>query len=114
MKNKNFSEKVIEFILTRSNDELADLTIQRITYTLKISRSHLYHRFKYEMKFTPGDYLLMIKMLRSANLLVENHSLSVERIAEMMGFSSTDYFKRLFRKRFGTTPGRYRKYSKQK
>lgn len=86
MKNKNVSEKVIEFILTRSNDELADLTIQKMTCKLKISRSHLYHLFKNEMKFTPGDYLMMIKMLRSANLLVENHTLPIEKLLRGWGF----------------------------
>jgi len=91
---------------------LGDLTIQKITGMLKISRSHLYQQFKNKTKFTPGDYLVMIKMLRSAYMLLEDRTLPIEKIAHKMGFSSTDYFKKVFRHQFGTTPGQYRKYAK--
>ena len=114
MKRNNFSDRVIKFIITRSNDELGDLTIAKITCMLKMSRSHLYQQFKDEKKFTPGEYLVMIKMLRSAYMLVEDQTLPIEKIAHKMGFSSTDYFKKVFRAQFGTTPGQYRNYARQK
>ncbi len=114
MSNDEFSEKVIKFILTRSNDELGDLTIERVTCILNISRSHLYQIFKDEKKFTPGEFLVMIKMLRSALLLVEDSGLTVEKIAKKMGFANSDYFKKVFKDHFGTTPGRYRRYVRGK
>jgi AraC family transcriptional regulator len=114
MKKNDFSEQVIKFILTRNYDELGELTVERITYLLNISRSHLYERFKEEKKFTPGEFLVLIKMLRSASLLEEDHLSSVETIAQRMGFSTLDYFKKVFKAHFGTTPTRYRKYVRQK
>lgn len=117
MKNLNkheFSEQVIKFILTRTNDELGELTIEKITYTLNISRSYLYERFKIEKRFTPREFLVMIKMVRSAALLMEDERLPVEEVAHKMGFSNLDYFKKVFKEHFGTTPTRYRKYARSK
>jgi AraC-like DNA-binding protein len=114
MSDTEFSEQVIKFILTRNDDELGALTIEKVTGMLDISRSHLYQLFKDEKKFTPREFLVMIKMVRSALLLADDKGLSVEKIAEKMGFSSIDYFKRVFKNHFGTTPGRYRKYVRGK
>jgi len=114
MKGNDLSERVVEFILTRTNEELGELTVEKITGLLNVSRSHLYQRFKMEKKLTPGKYLLMMKILRSASLLAGNTRSPIEKIANKMGFSSADYFKKVFRAYFGTTPGRYRKYMKFK
>ncbi|MGD2089903.1 MAG: AraC family transcriptional regulator [Candidatus Aminicenantes bacterium] len=109
-----FSKQVIKYILTRTNDELGELTIEKISCTLNISRSYLYERFKIENKFTPREFLVMIKMLRCAALLMSNEMLPVEEVAQKMGFTNLDYFRKLFKVHFGTTPVRYRKYIKKK
>jgi AraC-like DNA-binding protein len=114
MKNNDFSEQVIKFILTRNYDELGDLTVERVTYLLNVSRSYLYELFKKEKNFTPGEFLVMIKMVRSASLLEEDDVSPVKTIAQRMGFSTLDYFKKVFKAHFGTTPTRYRKYMKHK
>jgi AraC-like DNA-binding protein len=110
MKKNDFSEQAIKFILTRNYDELGELTVERMTYLLNTSRSYLYESFKREKKFTPGKFLLTIKMLRSASLLEEDSASPVEDIAQRMGFSTLDYFKKVFKAHFGTTPTRYRRY----
>ncbi|HLP47386.1 MAG TPA: helix-turn-helix transcriptional regulator [Candidatus Kapabacteria bacterium] len=110
MTKSNFVENVIKFILSRSDDQLGQLTVKKITTTLKISRSHIYHLFQDEMNMTPGEYLNKIKIIRSAILLENKCRLSIKKIAGKLGFSSPDYFNRVFKKHFGTTPGRYREY----
>lgn len=107
-----FSEQVIRFILTRDNEELGELTILNIAHKFNISQSHLYHIFQNEKKMPPGKFLTITKMLRSANLLEESdHSLTIKAISKKMGFSSSDYFTRIFKEHFGTTPGKYREYT---
>lgn len=110
MAKSNFVENVIKFILSRSNDQLGELTVKKITFILKISRSHIYHVFQREMNMTPGQYLSKIKIIRSAVLLENDDRLPIEKISHKLGFSSSDYFNRVFKKHFGTTPGRYREY----
>jgi AraC-like DNA-binding protein len=121
MKNKNgtnkdnsFSEKVIRYILSRSDEQLGNLTIQKITMELEVSQSHLYQTFKDEKNITPAKFLNMIKMFRSATLLERKRNLPVKKISKKMGFANPDYFIKVFREHFGTTPGKYRGYSQTK
>jgi two-component system response regulator YesN len=46
--------------------------------------------------------------LEKARILLEDPKLKVEDAAEMVGYSDERYFCTLFKKRFGTTPTRYR------
>jgi transcriptional regulator GlxA family with amidase domain len=114
LKGSGLSEKVVKYVLSRSNEELGELTVKQIAYSLNISQSHLYDTFKNEKKTTPGRFLIMIKMFRSASLLEGNNRLPVKKISKKMGFSSADYFNKVFREHFGTTPGRYRGYVNNK
>lgn len=110
MTDSDFAEQVIRFILTRDDDELGELTVLKIARKLNISQSHLYEIFQKEKKMPPGKFLSMIKMLRAAVLLVECDVHSIKKVSKTMGFSSVDYFTRVFKAHFGTTPGKYREY----
>lgn len=103
-------ENVIKFILSRSDDELGELTVERTTYILKTSRSRIYHAFQEEMNMTPAQYLCKIKILRSAVLLEKDRLMTIKKISRKLGFSSSDYFIRVFKEHFGITPGKYREY----
>jgi AraC-like DNA-binding protein len=115
MTESGFAEKVIRFILSRDNEELGELTILKIAGKLNISQSHLYQIFQNEKKIPPGKFLLMAKMIRAANLLEESDELpAIKVVSKKMGFSSSDYFTRIFKEYFGTTPGKYREYTRQR
>lgn len=110
MAKSEFIENVIKFILSRNDDELGELTIEKVTYILKANRSHIYHDFHNEMNMTPGQYLSKMKILRSAVLLETDRLITIEQISRKLGFSSSDYFIRIFKEHFGITPGRYREF----
>ncbi|MDQ1352555.1 MAG: hypothetical protein QG657_2861 [Acidobacteriota bacterium] len=110
MAKSEFIENVIKFILSRSDDELGELTIEKVTYTLKTSRSHIYHAFHDEMNMTPAQYLSKIKILRSAVLLETDSLITIKKISQKLGFSNSEYFIKLFKQHFGTTPGKYREF----
>lgn len=110
MAKSEYIENVIKFILSRSDDELGELTVKKATSILKTSRSHIYHAFHDEMNITPGQYLCNIKNLRSAVLLETDRLKTIKQISRELGFSSSDYFIRVFKEHFGTTPGKYREY----
>jgi AraC-like DNA-binding protein len=115
MTESGFSEHVMRFILSRDNEELGELTILKIARKLNISQSHLYQIFQNEKKIPPGKFLLMAKMLRATKLLEESDELPpIKVVSKKMGFSSTDYFTRIFKEYFGTTPGQYREYTRQR
>jgi len=115
MTESGFSDQVMRFILSRDNEELGELTMLKIACKLNISQSHLYHIFQTEKKIPPGKFLMMAKMIRAAILLEESAELlPIKIISKKMGFSSTDYFTRIFKEHFGTTPGKYRDYTRQR
>jgi AraC-like DNA-binding protein len=109
-----FSELVIQFIITRNNDELGELTVSKIAHKFRISPSHLYHLFQSEKGVPPGKFLIMIKMLRAAMLLEQQDVPPIKKVSKKMGFSSTNYFIKIFKEYFGTTPGKYREYIRNK
>ncbi len=108
----NFSERVIRFIITRNDDELGELTVLKVAEELKVSQSHLYHIFTQEKRMQPGRFLTMMKMLRAAALLENEPDTPIKSISKKMGFSSSDYFSRIFKEHFGITPGKYREYKR--
>lgn len=57
----------------------------------------------------PPARLLRERTLREAQLLLRRTSMSIERIAAMLGFSSSSQFSHFFKSMTDQTPGRFRK-----
>lgn len=112
-KYDEYAEKAIKFVLTREEKELAELTVEKISTILDLSQSHLYYTFKHQKRMTPGDFLCTIKMIRAVLIMDKNTDISIKSLSKKLGFSSPDYFNKIFKEHFGTTPGRYKKYIKQ-
>ncbi|UCH95294.1 MAG: helix-turn-helix transcriptional regulator [Candidatus Aminicenantes bacterium] len=102
------SDHVVEFVLTCEVKEFENLTVNAIARKFNINRCYLSQRFKYDKKVSLHGYILMIKILRSISLLEAEENITVEDLSQRMGFSSPDYFTRVFKKMIGTTPGRYK------
>lgn len=108
MAKDNLSDRVMEFILQRKDEELAKLTVKDIARYFKISESFLGRKFKADVDISVGKYIFRERMFRAANLLVKNENLTIKSLAETAGFYDYDYFIRAFRQHFGVTPARYR------
>lgn len=113
MKGSDLSNRVVEYVLTRKLDELAVLTVESSANHLNINRSHLSRTFKNEKGFTIEEFIFKIKIGWAATLLRENDKLTVKEIAKKMGFCRCDYFIRIFKLYFGTTPAKYRELIKK-
>lgn len=103
----DISDRMVEYIISREIDELADLNVNSIARRFKMNRSYLSDRFAMDKKISVHRYILMIKLLRSLTLL-ERGGITVKEAAKKMGFSGTDYFRKVFKQMMGTTPGRYK------
>lgn len=73
-----------------------------------VSRSVFYRDFRTHTGFTPGDYLLQLRMNR-AKLLLKTTMLSIEEIATAAGYNDAGHFGQVFKRFEGVTPLRYRK-----
>ena len=76
-----------------------------------MSRSTLERRFVRLIGRPPKDEIMRVRLTQAKQLLAET-SLSVEFIAEKIGFSRAEYFSRLFKKKTGMSPLRFRSRSR--
>ena len=72
--------------------------------------SEVYYRklFKALYHTSPSEYIISVR-LRAAEELMQFTSLPLKECAMRCGFSSLQYFSRVYRKKRGTTPSRWRK-----
>lgn len=71
------------------------------------SPQHLNRKFRRQLGVTPLQYLTQLRMQRAAALLAEGR-LTVQAIAERVGYSDPYYFSRLFKQHRGQSPAQYR------
>ncbi len=76
-----------------------------------IERSCLYRLFIHYEQTSPLDYLQGLHLTHAAELL-DNTALSVAAIGSAVGFFNGSHFSKAFLKKYGCTPGAYRKKSK--
>jgi AraC family transcriptional regulator, arabinose operon regulatory protein len=67
----------------------------------------LIRRFSHSTGLTPGAYLTRVRTEKAMELLRET-TLSIEVIAEQIGYSSGSYLIKAFRRLTGLTPGEFR------
>ncbi len=64
-------------------------------------------RFKSATGYAPVDYVQALR-IEEAKQLLESGNDAIERIAADVGYEDTAFFRRLFKRLAGVTPGRYR------
>lgn len=73
-----------------------------------INASYLSQLFKKEMNIKFIDYITKIRLEKAIELLKDT-SLTVNEIAEAVGYKDARYFREIFVKHMGKTPSQYRK-----
>ena len=74
-----------------------------------LSDSHFYARFKRAMGVTPIEYKNRLTISNAERLLIDEPELSIEEVSERMGFSSSTYFRRIFKRMSSLSPRDFRK-----
>lgn len=77
-----------------------------------LSRSHFCWRFSRQYGAAPREYAMRLRLYRAAHLL-SSRDLAVFQVAEMVGYDDALYFSRLFTRRYGVNPRRYRQHMHQ-
>lgn len=84
------------------------ISIDQLAEQVSLSKYHLIRRFSAATGLTPGAYLTRIRTEKAMELL-RGTGLSIESIAEQVGYSSGSYFIKAFRGLTGLTPGEFRR-----
>ena len=85
-----------------------DFTVSMLAEKMGISEVYLRKLFKAQYGISPSKYVISVR-LKTAKKLMKYPFLTLDECALQSGFSSLQYFCRLFKKETGITPGEYRK-----
>jgi AraC-like DNA-binding protein/mannose-6-phosphate isomerase-like protein (cupin superfamily) len=85
-----------------------DFDIDELATQVAVSPSYLFRLFKRKMQVTPMHYRNLVR-IDKAKLLLADQQLTVDDVAERVGFEDPKYFARVFRELAGMTPSGYRR-----
>ncbi len=101
-------EDVAEALRIIHTERLENLTVDRVARNITISRRQLEVKFRRHIGRTMLEELQLVRIERAKQMLRETDA-SVEKIAQLIGFSAAGSFYQTFRSRVGVTPARYRR-----
>jgi len=100
-------EQVYEAKAILEKEYLDPPSIVQLAHKIDIDRMKLQQGFREVFNVTPFQYLQNYR-LDLAKILLEEKDLTVSNAAHRIGYSNVSYFSRVFKRRFGVTPGKYR------
>jgi AraC family transcriptional regulator len=97
--------RVLDFI---ESNLAADIELEDLASVAGSSRFHFSRAFREATGFPPYRFLIHRRIDAAKNLLLQDE-LSIAEIAQQCGFNSQSQFAAMFRRVFGTSPGRFRR-----
>lgn len=100
---------VVEKIILYINDHYAnpDISLNYLAEKFDISPSYLSKSFKEYLSMNFVDYIIQVRV-NAAQALLSESNMSINQIAEKVGYSNVTSFMRTFKKINGLTPSEYR------
>ncbi|MFR7520402.1 MAG: helix-turn-helix transcriptional regulator [Mediterraneibacter faecis] len=96
---------VLKYVENHYTEKLTIDDMAKLTY---YSKSHFMKFFKAHMGIGFTEYLNDYRLTMAARLLKSSDD-SILMIADASGFDNLSYFNRIFKKKYGVSPGTYRK-----
>lgn len=89
-------------------ENIADsqLSVDEVANHLGLSKSQMYRKIKSLTDLSPNEYIRLIRLRRSKEILSKT-SKSVSEVAYEVGFSSPSYFTKCFKDLYNTSPTEY-------
>ena len=83
-----------------------DIRIADLAADLGLNRSYFCRIFKEQMGLPPQEYLVMCRLEMAAELLM-GHGLSQKEVILRVGYQDVSTFSRMFKRKYGMSPGEY-------
>ena len=99
--NEDLYQNVLLFIDSNYMDNQLSLTL--VAGKFEITEIYLSKFFKQKNGMNFSKYIEELRMKKASELL-ENNTLSVQKISEMVGYNSAQVFRRVYKKYYGKTP----------
>ncbi len=85
-----------------------DLTLEMLAGHVHLSPRHFARKFKATFGLTPADFVQELRLDEARWLLVNGED-AIGALADTIGYTSGDTFRRAFERRFGIPPAEYRR-----
>jgi Response regulator containing CheY-like receiver domain and AraC-type DNA-binding domain len=102
-------KQIVAYIET---DFAKDLSLQTIARLFKLHPNYVSQLFQKELRTTFTKLLTSVRLEQACSLLRETN-LSINEVAERIGYSDYFYFAKVFKKQFGVTPTQFRNAQKE-
>lgn len=99
--NADFIKRLNTFILENMSDE--NFSIDGLSSEFAISRTNFQKKIKNITSLTPNDYIKLIRLNKSAELL-STGKYRINEVCFIVGFNSPSYFSKCFFEHFGKLP----------
>lgn len=93
-----------EYLFVHYNQAIG---LEALADKLNVNKYYLAHLFKKETHKSIGDYIEDIRIMRAQEMLRDN-ALSISEVANLVGYPDNNYFTKVFKKKTGFTPSKYR------
>lgn len=104
----NYSELIKEIVQYIGNHIAEELTVTILAELFHVNKSHLARKFKKETGYTVSEYVNNQK-IEAAKLMLEGREISISEVAGRLGYNSSSYFSKTFKRLTGESPLDYTK-----
>lgn len=91
-----------------NNNLSSELSIKSITKSINISKSVLYKIFREQFDCTISEYINE-QRIELAKKLLEKNDLSIEDVSQRVGYTNASYFSKIFKRKEGLSPLKFKK-----
>ena len=104
---RDINRKIEQAKIIMNEHVFGNIDLENLAVNLKVSYSWFRRVFKEYVGYAPAQYFQELKLRKAKQLLAES-SYAIKEIAFMLGYTSTEHFATLFKKKTGLTPKEYR------
>lgn len=105
------SARIKQAILFMEKNHMEPLTLEEIAASIHVSKSECCRCFQRSLGITPFEYLMKFRIFESTRKIMRGDEAanSISTLAASVGFNSTSYYNKLFKKYLNCTPTEYKK-----
>ena len=85
------------------------VTVEKLAEISGYSVSHFRRLFVSTYGVSPQEYLLNYRISKAKELLIDEEDKSIDEIADFLGMCNSSYFCKIFKKKTGMSPHKYKK-----
>jgi AraC-like DNA-binding protein len=103
--SNNHVRKACEYV---AKNFRRSLTVKEVAKNINLTENHLIKLFKKELKQTPNQYILELKLIHARYQILQSDK-TIQEIAYSCGFNTPSYFTKQFYRQFKILPNELRK-----